>query len=120
MCLVMRWVLLATIFLAANSAAAQDWGGCPPWRPCGGQNTFGGNLWMPQGFYGVDFRPACARHDECLANPYNSRLGCDQQFLAGMYDACDCSPHPLLCRHKARMYYFGTRAFGTIYRQGAP
>lgn len=116
------WIALGLmcVGLTPELAVGQDWGGCPPWRPCGGGNTFGGNFLMPQGFYGVDFRPACAQHDACLANPYNSRFACDQQFLAGMYDACACSPHPLLCRHKARMYYVGTRMFGTLYRQGAP
>ena len=54
--------ILAFVCLA-NIAPAQA--ECPPWRPCGPGNPYGGNRLIPQGFYGADFRPACAAHDAC-------------------------------------------------------
>jgi hypothetical protein len=105
----MRVVRIAGLFLfvcLALSAAAQAQ--CPPWRPCGPGNTWGGNRLIRQGFYGADFRPACACHDECLKTCV-SRYECDRQFLCNMYAACDDSCNPEKCRHKARCYYRAAR-----------
>ena len=93
---------------------------CPPWRPCGPGNPFGGNLLFRQGAAGVDYRPACANHDARLANSCNSRRACDQQYLADMNAACACSDNPEKCMRKARMQYVGVRLFGGLFRRGAP
>jgi hypothetical protein len=77
---------------------------CPPWRPCGPGHTWGGNWLIPQGFYGADFRYACASHDACLQT-CTPRFLCDQQFLYNMYAACNCSSNPRACYRKARCYY---------------
>jgi hypothetical protein len=101
----MQFVRMAALFslvCLAGSATAEA--GCPPWRPCGIGNSWGGNRLVPQGFYGADFRPACACHDACLEG-CSSRYDCDQQFLCNMYSACDCSSNPEKCRRKARCYY---------------
>lgn len=88
---------------------------CPPWRPCGPEDSFGGNWWVKQGFGGADYRPACARHDECLASGQHSRYCCDRQFLDDLDAACCNSSNPWLCRLKAREYYLGVRLFGWMY-----
>ena len=93
--------LLAIAFVNCTASAHAE---CPPWRPCGPGNTWGGNRCVPQGFYGADFRPACQCHDDCLKT-CASRYDCDQQFLCNMYDACECSCNPEKCRRKARCYY---------------
>ncbi len=106
-------------FASADVVSAQDFwgGGCPPWRPCGPGNSWGGNPLFVQGIGGADFRPACAAHDACLANGY-SRKECDRMLYDGMLSSCACSDHPLLCRHKARMYYLGSRLFGGLWYPG--
>ncbi len=112
----MKLLRLAALFslatVACGAAASAD---CPPWRPCGPGNSWGGNRLIPQGFYGADFRPACDRHDACLRT-CAARRDCDQQFLCDMYDACECSCNPEKCRRKARCYYRMTRMFGGFFR----
>lgn len=88
---------------------------CPPWRPCGPKQSFGSNWLFRQGYAGADFRPACARHDDCLASGMSSRYACDRQFLWDLDAACCCSSRPWLCRFKARQYYLGVRLFGWMY-----
>lgn len=112
----MRLLRAAAIFsfvcLAFGSSAKAD---CPPWRPCGGGNTWGGNRLVKQGFFGADFRPACANHDACLANGVPKSC-CDQQFLNDMNAACECSSNPRACQRKARFYYNVTRVFGGLFQ----
>jgi hypothetical protein len=110
-------LMLAGVLAAGMSGSAFAQGGCPPWRPCGPGNSWGGNLLFRQGAAGADFRPACANHDACLANPYNGRRMCDQQYLSEMYAACNCSDDPEKCRRKARSQYVGVRLFGGLYRR---
>lgn len=93
--------ICSVVFLASSASAKAE---CPPWRPCGIGNTWGGNRFVPQGFYGADFRPACACHDACLEG-CTSRRECDRQFLCNMYAACDGSCNPRKCYRKARCYY---------------
>lgn len=107
------------LFLILSSAAAQAQdGACPWWRPCGPGNTWGGNRLTKQGAGGVDFRPACAAHDACFANPSVPRKACDRQFLANMQSACECSPNPIICRLKAKQAYVTVRLFGGFYPRG--
>ena len=106
--------ILALVWLT-NSAPVQA--ECPPWRPCGPGNPWGGNRLVPQGFYGADFRPACAGHDACYTGSGIPRRECDRQFLCNMYSACENSSNPRACQRKARHYYFMARLFGgTMYR----
>jgi hypothetical protein len=109
---ILRLAVLFSLVTVASSAVAKA--DCPPWRPCGAGNTWGGNRLVPQGFYGADFRPACARHDECLLS-CTCRRDCDRQFLCDMNCACECSRHPRLCRAKARCYYAMARLLGGLY-----
>lgn len=109
-----RTLTLFSIAIVAGGASAEAQ--CPPWRPCGSGNTWGGNRFVQQGFYGADFRPACAKHDECLQS-CSDRRSCDQQFKCDMYDACECSCNPAKCRCKARCYYCMARMCGWIYRR---
>ncbi len=92
-----------------------EYAGCPPWRPCGPSESFGGNWLFKQTFAGADFRPACARHDACLAAGCTGRKCCDKMFLWELDRACDCSAFPVLCRLKAREYYLGVRLFGWLW-----
>ncbi len=114
----MRLLRLATVFAfvcLANCAPGQA--DCPPWRPCGPGNSFGGNAMIPQGFYGADFRPACATHDACYSGSGMARRDCDRQFLYNMTTACDCSSKPKACYRRARFYYVAARLFGgSMYR----
>jgi hypothetical protein len=115
-----RTVARASILFLLLTTAAEaqgDWpgGGCPPWRPCGPGNSWGGNRLFRQGVSGADFRPACAAHDACFADPSIPRKCCDRAFLAGMLSSCECSANPVLCRMKARQTYVGVRLFGGLY-----
>lgn len=117
----MRWLFSIifgiTLLCGSMSVEAGGFGGgCPPWRPCGWGNTWGGNRLFPQGANGADFRPACQAHDDCYANGCNRRGDCDRQFRNDMFQACECSNHPGLCRMKARYYFTVTRVFGGIVR----
>ena len=111
----MRFYRLAAVFsfviLSLHTAAD---GGCPSWRPCGPGRTWGGNRCVRQGFYGADFRPACACHDACLQSGA-PRCECDRQFLCNMYSACDSSCNPEKCRRKARCYYRMSRLFSGLW-----
>ena len=110
----LRSIALFSVICLAYCAPAQA--DCPPWRPCGPGNTWGGNGLIPQGFYGADFRPACAAHDACYAGCANRR-DCDRQFLYNMQSACACSDNPRACNRKARFYYVTARLFGGVFRQ---
>lgn len=113
----MRLLKLAAVFSVLSFGfAATSHADCPPWRPCGPGNSFGGNWFIPQGFYGADFRNACAAHDACYQSCAN-RADCDRQFLYNMQSACDCSSNPRACYMKARCYYTATRLLGGFYRQ---
>ena len=102
-------VLLAVSYSVGCRARSQ-------FRPCG--PGLCNNALVPQGFAGVDFRPACARHDRCYGSPACSRKTCDDQFLNDMLTACECSPNRCLCRMKAWQWYMQVRLFGgPPYRQ---
>ncbi|MDR3619329.1 MAG: hypothetical protein P4L85_08260 [Paludisphaera borealis] len=104
-------VTLPTILLAGALAfwlpRADAQTNCPPYRPCGVGETWGGNRLVKQGFFGADFRPACQAHDTCEASPRD----CDRQFLCDMYAACESSTNPGKCRKKARSYFLGSRVY---------
>lgn len=109
------FLITFVVLLAGNSEVyAGSPGGCPAWRPCGSGNSFGGNRWLPQEGFGVDFRPSCATHDACLASG-RSRAQCDREFYGSMNRACNNSRHPFLCRLRAFKYYAGARLFGGLY-----
>ena len=116
----MKTILFAflAMFVAATAfvtpAYADGPGGCPPWRPCGPGNSFGGNRLVAQGFHGADFRPTCSTHDACLASGA-PRAYCDRQFYNNMNCACESSRHPFLCRLKAFEYFAAARLFGGLY-----
>ncbi len=107
-------ILLITGWVGMSASQAGDQGNCPWWRPCGPGNSWGGNRLIGQGFGRVDYRPACARHDACLAAGI-PRHQCDRQFLGNMTSACSQSQHPLLCRLNAFKFYAGARIFGGLY-----
>ncbi len=111
-------IAIAAIVLCAMSSVAQagmftNMGG-DMWRPCGPGNSCGGNTCIPQGFYGADFRHACANHDANLQSCM-SRKCADRQFLSDMNDACSCSSNPRACQRKAQHYYRTARMFGWMY-----
>ncbi len=106
--LLMFVALLGVALLNSGDAKAE----CPPWRPCGAGNAWGGNRLVPQGFYGADFRNACANHDYNYNNHTMCRRDCDRQFLNDMYEAAECSNNPAAARRKARHYYVATRLLG--------
>jgi hypothetical protein len=105
--------VMAFVSCMSDSQAAGP-GACPPWRPCGPGNSFGGNRLLPQGGFGADFRTSCATHDACLASG-RSRHECDREFYNNMNCACESSRHPFLCRVRAFRYYAGVRLFGGLY-----
>lgn len=112
----MRVLLLLTAMFGLSLVCnANVEAGCPPWRPCGTGNAWGGNRLVPQGFYGADFRQACANHDYCYNNRCMSRKDCDRQFLNDMYEAAECADNPAAARRKARHYYVATRMFGWMH-----
>ena len=107
----MRQVLLIScvcLLGAVNTASAGTPSSCPPWRPCGPGNSWGGNRLIGQGFRDVDFRPACQGHDTCLEAGCSPKA-CDRKFRDDMFAACANSARPGACRRKARMYYLATR-----------
>jgi len=108
-------VIFVAVAALVTPARAEGPGGCPPWRPCGPGNSFGGNRFIAQGFCDADFRSTCATHDACLASG-TSRRYCDRQFLNNMNCACENSSHPFLCRLKAFEYFAAARLFGGLYR----
>jgi len=107
------FVAMAAI-VSVSAAQAGGPGGCPPWRPCGPGNSFGGNRMVHQQFYGADMRHVCAAHDACLASGV-PRAQCDRQFLNNMNCACENSRHPIHCKMKAFEYYAAARLFGGFY-----
>lgn len=88
-------LLTGTIVFWLPSANAQST--CPPYRPCGVGETWGGNRLVKQGLFGVDFRPSCRAHDTCEG----SSRDCDRLSLQNMYTACDSSTNPRKCRKGA-------------------
>ena len=86
-------------------------GDCPWWRPCGPGETYGGNKRIPQGGHGVDFRPACQRHDDCYDTPGARRKDCDRQFLNDMLALCDEAGNPRGSRCRAMTFYVAVRLF---------
>ena len=80
------------------------------YRPCG-PGIFN-NVIVPQGFAGVDFRAACARHDSCYGICGHPRKQCDDRFLQELQSACGCSRLPTLCRMRAAQWYSQVRLFG--------
>ncbi|MEZ6125535.1 MAG: hypothetical protein R3C49_20500 [Planctomycetaceae bacterium] len=106
--------VLLVMLSGLHEVRASGDGSCPWWRPCGPGNSWGGNRLIGQGFGQVDFRPACASHDACLAAGVPRRQ-CDRQFYAHMSCACEQSPHPVLCRMKALKFYAAVRIFGGLY-----
>lgn len=100
--------LSAIVFWICLAGSASVDAGCPPWRPCGAGNTWGGNRLVRQGFQGADFRPACANHDACLKT-CASRADCDCQLLNDLNAACDTSSNPRACYRKARQFYAAAR-----------
>ncbi len=101
--------LLTVVVMAAQGSMAHA-----DWRPCGPGNSCGGNRLIRQGFFGADFRSACAQHDACYAAGGN-RKACDVQFRNNMYAACACSDNPARCQRKANHYYRAARLFGGLF-----
>jgi hypothetical protein len=102
--------ILLTGVLAVWLPSVNAQNACPPYRPCGAGETWGGNRLVKQGFLGADFRPSCQAHDTCEGTPRD----CDRQFLQNMYTACDSSTDPRKCRKKARNYFLASRIYHTI------
>jgi hypothetical protein len=101
----MRWaLLLSSLALASCAGCTQQ--AC---RPCG--PGFLGNILIPQGIAGVDFRNACREHDACYGSGC-PRKECDVQFRDHMLCDCECSTHPTLCRMRAWQWYLLTRIGG--------
>ena len=95
--------------------------GQTPYGPAGGRGTCGDgrpcgpaviNLVAPQGFFGADFRPACAAHDACYGASGASRAECDARFRAAMHAACADSRFPGGCHACAESRYFAVKTFG--------
>lgn len=111
--------LAATMVLAsvAMSGCANDQALLST-RPCG--PGYLDNAFVPQGFVGADFRPACRQHDLCYMNG-RDRKECDLEFRDDMLKACECSDHPTLCRLKACQWYLQVRVLGGLpYLQSLP
>lgn len=108
------WHLCVAVLMVVAGGELIAGDGCPPWRPCGPGNSWGGNRMIGQRFYGADFRPSCATHDACLASGV-PRAECDRRFYENMKCACESSNHPFLCRLKACQFYAGARLFGGLY-----
>jgi hypothetical protein len=101
----MRWALiLSSLALAVCAGCTSQ--AC---RPCG--PGFLGNILIPQGIAGVDFRDACYEHDACYSTDC-PRKACDTQFRDHMLCDCECSTHPTLCRMRAWQWYWLTRLGG--------
>ncbi|HMQ17009.1 MAG TPA: phospholipase A2 [Phycisphaerae bacterium] len=58
---------------------------------------------------GVDFRPACQRHDLCYGTCGKSRQTCDTEFLNDMLAACAGDPY---CEFWAWRYYRAVVKYG--------
>ncbi|MEP3479309.1 MAG: hypothetical protein ABJZ55_08685 [Fuerstiella sp.] len=105
-----RLSLFAALLFAASTASADD-------RPCGPDRMPPFlKRFVPQGFAGADFRPACRQHDRCYDNHGIPRKQCDQAFQANMHCACEQSRFPALCRMAANRRYRMVRLFGGAHR----
>jgi hypothetical protein len=51
-------------------------------------------------------------HDTCYAAPCADRAACDEQFLNDMNCACECATHPMLCRLRAKRWYWQVQLCG--------
>lgn len=109
---VCRLMILGAVIAAAGTAEAGN-----GWRPCGPGNPWCGNRLIPQGAFGADFRPACARHDACYMSGCD-RDECDRQFYRDTCAACECSRCPMLCRCRAKCMYCMVRLFNCGHRNG--
>jgi hypothetical protein len=75
-------------------------------RPCGpGTRRNLIRLFIPQGFAGADFKPACREHDHCYGLKGADKAACDAAMYAQMLCACENSRRPRLCRLTARLMY---------------
>jgi len=75
-------------------------------RPCGpGTRRNLIRLFIPQGFAGADFKPACREHDHCYGLKGVDKAACDSAMYAQMLCACENSRRPRLCRLTARIMY---------------
>jgi hypothetical protein len=75
-------------------------------RPCGpGTRRNLIRLFIPQGFAGADFKPACRQHDNCYELKGADKAACDAAMYAQMLCACENSRRPRLCRLTARIMY---------------
>jgi hypothetical protein len=108
---------IALVSPAGATAGDRPWrashASCSACRPCG---PWLANRIIPQGGYGVDFRPACQRHDDCYLTPGASRRECDRQFLNDMRAICANSNNPRGCNRRATVYYRFVRLFGGVAR----
>lgn len=75
-------------------------------RPCGpGTRRNLIRLFIPQGFAGADFKPACREHDHCYGLKGADKAACDAAMHAQMLSACEKSRRPRLCRLTANLMY---------------
>ena len=99
--------------LAANGCGPTGFGAAVPDRPLG-----------------VDFQPACDRHDGCYGTPWRSvaggrgeaKLACDERFRTDLQDACYASGsrHLGACLDLADVYYDAVRSWlGNVAYAGA-
>jgi len=58
-----------------------------PWGyGCGDEKT---DKYVPDGFFGANFLPACRTHDKCYENPGGNKKSCDTQLGDNIGLACD-------------------------------
>lgn len=75
-------------------------------RPCGpGTRRNLIRLFIPQGFAGADFKPACREHDHCYGLKGADKAACDAAMHAQMLCACENSRRPRMCRLTANLMY---------------
>lgn len=80
-------------------------------RPCGpGTRRNLIRLFIPQGFAGADFKPACREHDNCYGLKGADKAACDAAMHAQMLCACGNSRRPRLCRLTANIMYSSVRS----------
>ena len=101
-------VLCCSVGLLATGTPAHAANGC-------GSD---GTEWVPDGFAGADFGPACNRHDDCYASSSSTdRKDCDEALKDGLDAACKdefawYNPTREVCLEAAYGYYLAVRQWG--------
>lgn len=80
-------------------------------RPCGPADSKI-KKFIPQGWRGAEFKPACRKHDACYVMPGTNRVVCDKQFQQDLLASCANSKRPRQCERVVNLMHKAVDRFG--------